>query len=71
MCSIPSADVVLVPRLPKAARRDGLYFVAYATNVRAVELCESLRRQRKVAVVLDMDNTLIDASAVTLPQAAW
>ena len=71
MCSIPSADVVLVPRLPKTARRDGLYFVAYATNVRAVELCESLRRQRKVAVVLDMDNTLIDASAVTLPQAAW
>ncbi len=64
VCSIPAADVVLVPRQPSAAAVDGLYFIAYATNVRAVTLCESLRSKRQVAVVLDIDNTLIDATPV-------
>jgi hypothetical protein len=41
--SIPAADVVLVPRLPGTAKTDNLYFIAYATNLRAVELCERLR----------------------------
>lgn len=34
--------------------QDGLYFLAYATNLRAVELCERLRQESKVAVVLDL-----------------
>lgn len=54
-------DVVLVPRRPDVAERDSLFFLAYATNVKAVNLCESLRREKKVAVVLDVDNTLVDA----------
>ena len=53
-CALPSADMVLVPRLPATAARDGLYFLAYATNIRAVELCERLRQQKQVAVVLDL-----------------
>lgn len=53
-CALPSADVVLVPRLPETAARDGLYFLAYATNLRAVELCERLRQESKVAFVLDL-----------------
>lgn len=61
-CRIPAADVVLVPRLPEAAERDGLYFIAYATNIPAVETCELLRVQKQVAVVLDIDNTLVDAT---------
>lgn len=28
-CSMPSADMVLVPRLPETAEGDGLYFLAY------------------------------------------
>ena len=55
-------DVVLVPRNPEVAAKDSLYFLVYATNVKAVELCEALRRDRQVAVVLDVDNTLIDAT---------
>lgn len=61
-CRIPAADVVLVPRLPDAAQRDGLYFIAYATNIPAVETCELLRVRKQVAVVLDIDNTLVDAT---------
>ena len=53
-CSLPSADMVLVPRLPATAAQDGLYFLAYATNLRAVELCERLRQQKQVALVLDL-----------------
>ena len=53
-CTLPRADMVLVPRLPATAARDGLYFLAYATNIRAVELCERLRQQKQVAVVLDL-----------------
>lgn len=71
VCSIPAADVVLVPRLPSAAQRDNLYFIAYATNVHAVELCEQLRSAKQAAVVLDIDNTLIDATSVSIPQADW
>uniref|UniRef100_A0A1D2AEX3 FCP1 homology domain-containing protein n=1 Tax=Auxenochlorella protothecoides TaxID=3075 RepID=A0A1D2AEX3_AUXPR len=71
VCTLPVADVVLVPRVPAVAQRDGLFFVVYATNIRAVELCEALRREAKVAVVLDVDNTLIDAHAVTLSERDW
>ena len=71
VCELPVADVVLIPRVPSVAAEDTLYFVVYATNLRAVELCEQLRRDAKVAVVLDVDNTLIDASAVTLSQRDW
>ena len=53
-CSLPSADMVLVPRLPATAAQDGLYFLAYATNLKAVELCERLRQQKQVALVLDL-----------------
>lgn len=102
-CTLPSADVVLVPRLPGTAAQvrrwrggcwagcwllagcrggrcwlqcmpqcmpharccnlaspllpasqDGMYFLAYATCLRAVELCERLRQESKVAVVLDL-----------------
>eukprot|EP00889_Picochlorum_renovo_P007255 jgi/Picre1/34285/NNA_001758.t1 len=55
-------DVVLVPRNPDVAAKDSLYFLVYATNVKAVELCEALRRDKQVAVVLDLDNTLVDAT---------
>ncbi len=58
--------MVLVPRVPSAAEQDGLYFIAYATNIRAVKLCESLRSLKKVAIVLDIDNTLIDATPENL-----
>jgi hypothetical protein len=71
VCSIPAADVVLVPRIPAAAQRDSLYFIAYATNVRAVELCERLRSERRVAVVLDIDNTLVDATPLALGDKDW
>lgn len=57
-CSLPSADMVLVPRLPTTAAQDGLYFLAYATNLRAVELCERLRQQKQVALVLDLGAVL-------------
>ena len=53
-CTLPSADMVLVPRLPETAVKDGLYFLAYATNLKAVELCESLRQAKQVALVLDL-----------------
>lgn len=71
VCSIPLADVVLVPRIPSAAARDSLYFIAYATNIKAVELCEKLRSDRRVAVVLDIDNTLVDATAVSISAKDW
>jgi len=54
--------------VPAAAGLDGLYFIAYATNIRAVELCESLRLLKKVAIVLDIDNTLIDATPENLDE---
>jgi hypothetical protein len=57
-------DVVLVPRDPKMVVKDSLYFVVYATNIKAVELCEALRKDKQVAVVLDVDNTLVDATRV-------
>jgi hypothetical protein len=60
-CSLPSADMVLVPRLPTTAALDGLYFLAYATNLRAVELCERLRQQKQVALVLDLGERLAGA----------
>lgn len=71
MCSIPAADVVLVPRLPSTAQRDNIYFVAYATNIRAVKMCETLRSLRQVAVVLDIDNTLIDATPASIAEGDW
>ncbi|KAI7841131.1 hypothetical protein COHA_005101 [Chlorella ohadii] len=70
-CTLPSADVVLVPRLPGTAAQDGLYFLAYATCLRAVELCERLRQESKVAVVLDLDNTLVDAVSCTIAPNDW
>ncbi|KAL4854482.1 UV radiation resistance associated protein [Chlorella vulgaris] len=70
-CSLPSADMVLVPRLPSTAAQDGLYFLAYATNLRAVELCERLRQQKQVALVLDLDNTLVDAVSCTIAPSDW
>ena len=63
--------MVLVPRLPSVAEVDNLYFLAYATNIKAVELCESLRSLRQVAVVLDIDNTLIDATPVSISDDNW
>lgn len=54
-------DVVLVPRKPDVAEKDSLSFLVYATNVKAVNLCELLRKEKQVAVVLDVDNTLVDA----------
>lgn len=70
-CSLPSADMVLVPRLPSTAAQDGLFFLAYATNLRAVELCEQLRQQKQVALVLDLDNTLVDAVSCTIAPNDW
>lgn len=70
-CSLPSADMVLVPRLPTTAAQDGLYFLAYATNLRAVELCERLRQQKQVALVLDLDNTLVDAVSCSIAPNDW
>lgn len=70
--SIPAADVILIPRNPDAAVRDGLFFIAYATNVKAVQLCERLRQERRVALVLDIDNTLIDSASVdTATSKEW
>lgn len=71
VCSIPAADMVLVPRQPATSARDGLYFLAFATNVRAVELCEELRAKQKVALVLDLDNTLVDATACSIAAEDW
>ena len=48
VCSVPAADIVLVPRQPSTAAKDGLYFLAFATNLSAVELCEELRAEQKV-----------------------
>lgn len=61
-------DVVLVPRRPDVAARDSLFFLVYATNVKAVNLCELLRREKKVAVVLDVDNTLVDAEPYSVEE---
>ena len=71
VCRIPAADIVLVPRLPSIAERDNIYFVAYATNIQAVKLCETLRSKRQVAVVLDIDNTLIDATPASISEEDW
>jgi len=71
ICRARDVDVVLVPRVPEAAGNDSFYFIAYATNIKAVELCESLRSSRQVAVVLDIDNTLVDAVATTLDDDEW
>ena len=70
-CRMKGTDVVLVPRKPLVAAQDSLYFIAYATNILAVELCETLRSQKQVAIVFDIDNTLVDASAVTLSEQDW
>lgn len=56
-----NVDIVLVPRVPTVAARDGVCWLVYATNLLAVELCEELRREKRVAVVLDLDQTLVDA----------
>ena len=56
-----NVDIVLVPRVPTVASRDSVCFLVYATNLRAVNLCESLRLEKRVAVVLDLDQTLVDA----------
>eukprot|EP00890_Picochlorum_soloecismus_P003736 jgi/Picsp_1/4363/NSC_01869-R1_rna polymerase ii c-terminal domain phosphatase-like 2 len=71
ICRSRDVDVVLVPRVPEVAASDSFYFIAYATNIKAVELCESLRSCRQVAVVLDIDNTLVDAVATTLDDEEW
>lgn len=69
VCSNPAADLVLVPRDPEIASRDQLYFVVYATNVRAVQHCECLRLNNQVAVILDIDQTLVDATHVDLNES--
>jgi len=56
-----NVDIVLVPRVPTVASRDRICWLVYATNLDAVELCESLRGSKRVAVVLDLDLTLVDA----------
>ena len=56
-----NVDIVLVPRVPTVASRDSVCFLVYATNLCAVNLCESLRLEKRVAVVLDLDQTLVDA----------
>ena len=56
-----NVDIVLVPRVPTVASRDSICWLVYATNLDAVELCESLRGSKRVAVVLDLDLTLVDA----------
>ncbi len=60
-----NVDIVLVPRVPTVASRDSVCFLVYATNLRAVNLCESLRQEKRVAVVLDLDQTLVDAEPCT------
>jgi hypothetical protein len=49
------AALVLVPRDPAAAAEDSLFFVAYSTNLPALALAGRLRTERRVAVVLDLD----------------
>lgn len=71
VCSLPAADIVLVARHPRTAIRDGLYFLAYATHINAVELCDQLRKEHKVALVLDLDNTLVDATACSIDAEDW
>ena len=56
-----NVDIVLVPRVPTVASRDSICWLVYATNLSAVNLCESLRQEKRVAVVLDLDQTLVDA----------
>jgi len=50
---------------------DGFAFLVFATNVKAAEVCDIIRHQQKVLVVLDLDNTLVDASAVAVTQKDW
>lgn len=68
VCSTAAADLVLVPRVPQVASQDELYFVVYATNLNAVDLCERLRLANQVAVILDIDQTLVDATHVPLTE---
>jgi hypothetical protein len=68
-CSTPVSDLALVPRIPDVASKDQLYFVVYATNLRAVQLCERLRLANQVAVILDIDQTLVDATPVSLTES--
>lgn len=50
---------------------DGFNFLVFATNLKAADVCDIVRHQRKAVVVLDLDNTLVDAVAVAVTQKDW
>lgn len=57
------------PSLPGPA--DGFSFLVFVTSLRCADVCDIVRHQRKVVVVLDLDNTLVDAAAVAVTQKDW
>ncbi|GAB4823713.1 hypothetical protein N2152v2_010759 [Parachlorella kessleri] len=71
VCTTSCGDIVLVPRAPRVACEDGFAFLVFATNIKAAEVCDIIRHQQKALVVLDLDNTLVDASAVAVTQKDW
>lgn len=50
---------------------DGFDFLVFVTNIKAADVCDLLRHQHKALVVLDLDNTLVDAMAVAVTQKDW
>ncbi len=56
---------------PPVRATDGFDFLVFATNLKAADVCDVVRHQSKVVVVLDLDNTLVDAMAVAVSQKDW
>lgn len=64
-------DIVLIPRSQSVVEEDGFDFLVFVTNIKAADVCDLLRHQHKALVVLDLDNTLVDAMAVAVTQKDW
>ncbi|PRW33197.1 Ribosome production factor 1 [Chlorella sorokiniana] len=62
-------DLVLVPR--PAAAQDGVAFAVFATRIDGVSFIAQTMAARQVAVVLDLDATLLESEHLPVEPAGW
>ncbi|KAI3431662.1 hypothetical protein D9Q98_004709 [Chlorella vulgaris] len=69
LTACPSFDLILVPR--EACFEDGVAFAAFATRTQGVNFMSSTLAARQVAVVLDLDSTLLESEQLQQEPREW
>jgi hypothetical protein len=69
LTACPSFDLILVPR--EACFEDGVAFAAFATRTQGVDFMSSTLAARQVAVVLDLDSTLLESEQLQQEPREW